>query len=99
MTIASRSWARRRNFGPPPRPDRAGLDSTACSSSARAFISGQRLLAVGLVDAVLVGGAGSLCGLTLNGFDSLESLSCARCQPFDEVRQGSTSARGPHCSC
>ena len=61
--------------------------STACSSSARAFISGQRLLAAGLVDAVLVGGADSLCGLTLNGFDSLESLSCARCQPFDEVRQ------------
>ncbi len=51
--------------------------STACSSSARAFISGQRLLAAGLVDAVLVGGADSLCGLTSNGFDSLESLSCA----------------------
>ncbi|MBX9563776.1 beta-ketoacyl-[acyl-carrier-protein] synthase family protein [Aeromonas hydrophila] len=68
--------------------------STACSSSARAFISGQRLLAAGLVDAVLVGGADSLCGLTLNGFDSLESLSCARCQPFDEARQGINIGEG-----
>ncbi|MGS3184638.1 beta-ketoacyl-[acyl-carrier-protein] synthase family protein [Aeromonas taiwanensis] len=68
--------------------------STACSSSARAFISGQRLLAAGLVDAVLVGGADSLCGLTLNGFDSLESLSCARCQPFDLARQGINIGEG-----
>ena len=68
--------------------------STACSSSARAFISGQRMLAAGLVDAVLVGGADSLCGLTLNGFDSLESLSCARCQPFDEARQGINIGEG-----
>ncbi|WP_404837889.1 beta-ketoacyl-[acyl-carrier-protein] synthase family protein [Aeromonas media] len=68
--------------------------STACSSSARAFISGQRLLAAGLADAVLVGGADSLCGLTLNGFDSLESLSSERCQPFDEARQGINIGEG-----
>lgn len=68
--------------------------STACSSSARAFISGQRLLAAGLADAVLVGGADSLCGLTLNGFDSLESLSGERCQPFDEARQGINIGEG-----
>ena len=68
--------------------------STACSSSARAFISGQRMLAAGLVDAVLVGGADSLCGLTLNGFDSLESLSGALCQPFDNDRQGINIGEG-----
>ncbi|WP_043762338.1 beta-ketoacyl-[acyl-carrier-protein] synthase family protein [Aeromonas taiwanensis] len=68
--------------------------STACSSSARAFISGQRLLAAGLVDAVLVGGADSLCGLTLNGFDSLESLSGEQCQPFDLARQGINIGEG-----
>ena len=68
--------------------------STACSSSARAFISGQRLLAAGLVDAVLVGGADSLCGLTLNGFDSLESLSGTLCQPFDNGRQGINIGEG-----
>lgn len=68
--------------------------STACSSSARAFISGQRMLAAGLVDAVLVGGADSLCGLTLNGFDSLESLSGSLCQPFDNDRQGINIGEG-----
>ncbi|MDM5139229.1 beta-ketoacyl-[acyl-carrier-protein] synthase family protein [Aeromonas bestiarum] len=68
--------------------------STACSSSARAFISGQRMLAAGLVDAVLVGGADSLCGLTLNGFDSLESLSGTLCQPFDNNRQGINIGEG-----
>ena len=68
--------------------------STACSSSARAFISGQRMLAAGLVDAVLVGGADSLCGLTLNGFDSLESLSGTLCQPFDNGRQGTHIGEG-----
>jgi 3-oxoacyl-[acyl-carrier-protein] synthase-1 len=68
--------------------------STACSSSARAFISGQRMLAAGLVDAVLVGGADSLCGLTLNGFDSLESLSSTLCQPFDNGRQGINIGEG-----
>lgn len=68
--------------------------STACSSSARAFISGQRMLAAGLVDAVLVGGADSLCGLTLNGFDSLESLSGSLCRPFDNDRQGINIGEG-----
>ena len=68
--------------------------STACSSSARAFISGQRMLAAGLVDAMLVGGADSLCGLTLNGFDSLESLSGTLCQPFDNGRQGINIGEG-----
>ncbi|MGE6168119.1 beta-ketoacyl-[acyl-carrier-protein] synthase family protein [Aeromonas media] len=68
--------------------------STACSSSARAFISGQRMLAAGLVDTVLVGGADSLCGLTLNGFDSLESLSGTLCQPFDTGRQGINIGEG-----
>ncbi|MDM5112313.1 beta-ketoacyl-[acyl-carrier-protein] synthase family protein [Aeromonas salmonicida] len=68
--------------------------STACSSSARAFISGQRMLAAGLVDAVIVGGADSLCGLTINGFDSLESLSSTLCQPFDNGRQGINIGEG-----
>lgn len=68
--------------------------STACSSSARAFISGQRLLAAGLADAVIVGGVDSLCGLTLNGFDSLESLSLARCRPFAAERCGINIGEG-----
>lgn len=68
--------------------------STACSSSARAFISGQRLLISGLADAVIVGGADSLCGLTLNGFHSLESLSPSRCQPFGAERRGINIGEG-----
>jgi 3-oxoacyl-[acyl-carrier-protein] synthase I len=68
--------------------------STACSSSARAFISGQRLLAAGLADAVIVGGVDSLCGLTLNGFDSLESLSTDLCRPFGSDRRGINIGEG-----
>ncbi|RKG36120.1 beta-ketoacyl-[acyl-carrier-protein] synthase family protein [Acinetobacter guerrae] len=62
--------------------------STACSSSAKAFIAGQRLLNADLADAVLVGGVDTLCRLTLNGFDSLESLSKGICQPCGLERDG-----------
>lgn len=62
--------------------------STACSSSAKAFAAGQRLINVGLADAVLVGGVDTLCKLTLNGFDSLESLSNSICQPCGQHRDG-----------
>ncbi|WP_148611423.1 beta-ketoacyl-[acyl-carrier-protein] synthase family protein [Aeromonas sobria] len=68
--------------------------STACSSSARAFITARRLLASGQADMALVGGADSLCGLTLNGFDSLESLSEQRCQPFAAGRDGINIGEG-----
>lgn len=68
--------------------------STACSSSARAFITARRLLASGQADVALVGGADSLCGLTLNGFDSLESLSEQRCQPFAARRDGINIGEG-----
>ncbi len=49
--------------------------STACSSSARAIISGKRLIEAGLVDVALVGGADTLSRMPVNGFNSLESLS------------------------
>lgn len=62
--------------------------STACSSSAKAFAAGQRLINAGLADAVLVGGVDSLCKLTLNGFNSLESLSAGICQPCGQQRDG-----------
>lgn len=64
--------------------------STACSSSARAFMSARSLLASGVVDAVVVGGVDSLCQLTLNGFKALESLSSGRCNPFSINRCGIT---------
>jgi 3-oxoacyl-[acyl-carrier-protein] synthase-1 len=62
--------------------------STACSSSAKALASAQRLINAGICDAVLVGGVDSLCRLTLNGFNSLESLSSERCRPFSQDRDG-----------
>ncbi len=64
--------------------------STACSSSARAIISGRRLIEAGLVDVAIVGGADSLSRMPVNGFNSLESFSTALCQPFARERCGIT---------
>jgi 3-oxoacyl-[acyl-carrier-protein] synthase-1 len=68
--------------------------STACSSSAKAFASAARLLAAGYCDAAIVGGVDSLCSLTLNGFDALESLSPERCNPFSANRRGINIGEG-----
>jgi 3-oxoacyl-[acyl-carrier-protein] synthase I len=62
--------------------------STACSSSGKAFASARRLIRQGLCDAVIVGGADSLCGLTVNGFAALESISTGLCKPFGAHRDG-----------
>lgn len=62
--------------------------STACSSSAKALASAQRLINAGICDAVLVGGVDSLCRLTLNGFNALDSLSAEICRPFSQDRDG-----------
>lgn len=62
--------------------------STACSSSAKALAAGQRLINADLADAVLVGGVDTLCRLTLNGFNSLESLSKEMCTPCGQQRDG-----------
>ena len=62
--------------------------STACSASGKAFASARRLLNLDLCDAVIVGGADSLCGLTINGFAALESLSTGYCKPFGKNRNG-----------
>jgi 3-oxoacyl-[acyl-carrier-protein] synthase-1 len=62
--------------------------STACSSSGKAFASSRRLINLDLCDAVIVGGADSLCSLTINGFAALESLSTGYCKPFGRHRDG-----------
>jgi 3-oxoacyl-[acyl-carrier-protein] synthase-1 len=62
--------------------------STACSSSAKAFASGERLLALGLADAVVVGGVDTLCGSVLFGFNALQLVSPEPCRPFDTNRRG-----------
>ncbi|WP_419712378.1 beta-ketoacyl-[acyl-carrier-protein] synthase family protein [Pseudomonas sp. NFX224] len=62
--------------------------STACTSSARALMSAQRLLDLGMCDVVLCGGVDTLCKLTLNGFSALEAVSGQRCNPFSVNRNG-----------
>ncbi len=62
--------------------------STACSASGKAFASARRLISLGFCDAVVVGGADSLCRLTVNGFNALESLSTGYCKPFGRNRNG-----------
>ncbi|HST26784.1 MAG TPA: beta-ketoacyl-[acyl-carrier-protein] synthase family protein [Rudaea sp.] len=62
--------------------------ATACSSSAKVFASAQRLICAGLADAAIVGGADTLCGSVLYGFNALELVSREPCRPFDAVRSG-----------
>jgi len=62
--------------------------STACSSSAKAFATAERLIRLGLADAAVVGGVDTLCGSVLFGFNSLELVSPEPCRPFDAGRNG-----------
>ncbi|MGI9326428.1 MAG: beta-ketoacyl-ACP synthase [Pseudomonadales bacterium] len=62
--------------------------SAACASSAKVFASAERWLQQGLVDAVVVGGADSLCLSVIYGFHSLQLVSPEPCQPFAPDRQG-----------
>lgn len=62
--------------------------STACTSSGRALMSARRLLAMGACDAVVCGGADSLCQLTVAGFSSLAAVSSNRCNPCSANRDG-----------
>ena len=68
--------------------------SNACASSGKAFASAQRWLTAGVVDAVLVGGADSLCQLTLRGFRALGLLSEEPSRPFCRDRRGINIGEG-----
>ncbi|MCW8832654.1 MAG: beta-ketoacyl-ACP synthase [Colwellia sp.] len=68
--------------------------STACTSSSKALISGQRLLENGLADIVIAGGVDSLCKMTINGFNALESISATHTQPFQTQRCGINIGEG-----
>lgn len=68
--------------------------ATACSSSAKVFASARRLIRAGLADAAIVGGADTLCRMTLTGFATLEALSPAVCNPFSRNRDGITIGEG-----
>ena len=62
--------------------------SSACSSSAKVFVSARRMIEAGLIDAAIVGGVDTLCLTTLYGFNSLGLLSPQPCRPFDLHRDG-----------
>jgi 3-oxoacyl-[acyl-carrier-protein] synthase I len=72
----------------------AAVVCTACSSSAKVFGSAARMIAAGLCDAAVIGGADSLCLTTLYGFASLGLLSSAPCRPFDSERDGISIGEG-----
>jgi 3-oxoacyl-[acyl-carrier-protein] synthase-1 len=66
----------------------AYVHSSACSSSAKAMAAAARLLRIGAADAVVTGGADSLCAFTVAGFGSLNLLSDRRCNPLSVNRNG-----------
>jgi len=68
--------------------------STACSSSAKVFASAERMIALGVIDAAVVGGVDSLCLTTLYGFSSLELTSSDPCRPYDANRKGISIGEG-----
>lgn len=72
----------------------ASVISTACSSSARALASAARLLRLGVCDAVLAGGADSLCRFTIAGFRALDAVSESRCNPMSVHRCGINIGEG-----
>jgi 3-oxoacyl-[acyl-carrier-protein] synthase-1 len=68
--------------------------STACSSGAKVFASAARMLALGLIDAAVVGGVDTHCMTTLYGFHSLELVGSDICRPWDARRQGLSLGEG-----
>jgi 3-oxoacyl-[acyl-carrier-protein] synthase-1 len=68
--------------------------SSACASAAKAMASAARLLATGMVDAVITGGVDTLCGFTVAGFSALESVSAEPCNPFSANRKGINIGEG-----
>ncbi|MBP2306697.1 3-oxoacyl-[acyl-carrier-protein] synthase-1 [Azospirillum melinis] len=62
--------------------------SSACATTSKVFANAARMIAAGLCDAAVVGGADSLCLTTLYGFHSLELVSPTPCRPFDADRCG-----------
>lgn len=68
--------------------------STACSSSGKALCAARRLIDADICDAVITGGADTICDLTLNGFGALELLSDTICNPFSKNRSGITIGEG-----
>ena len=68
--------------------------STTCSSATNAVILGARLIANGVMDCMICGGAEALSKITINGFNSLMILDKEHCRPFDHNRNGLNLGEG-----
>lgn len=68
--------------------------STACTSSAKVFSAGARLLQAGICDAVILGGSDALAKLTISGFTALESTDIALTNPMSRNRKGINIGEG-----
>jgi 3-oxoacyl-[acyl-carrier-protein] synthase-1 len=68
--------------------------SSACASGGKAFSAGARLIKAGVCDAVIVGGADSLCTMTVGGFRSLQAISDEICNPMSRNRAGTNIGEG-----
>jgi 3-oxoacyl-[acyl-carrier-protein] synthase-1 len=62
--------------------------STACAATSKVFANAARMIAAGVCDAAIVGGADTLCATTLFGFHSLGVMAEEPCRPFDAARTG-----------
>ena len=62
--------------------------STACASTARSMMDAAALIRAGACDAAVVGGADTLCRMTLHGFASLELISPGPTRPCAADRTG-----------
>lgn len=68
--------------------------STACSSSAKALLTGRRLLSLGVCDAAIVGGADTLSRFTVAGFGALDAISPELTNPMSKNRKGINIGEG-----
>lgn len=68
--------------------------SSACATTAKVFGNAARMIAAGVCDAAIVGGADTLCATTLYGFQSLNVMSEEPCRPFDAERRGISIGEG-----
>ncbi len=68
--------------------------SAACASGGKAFSTAARLINGGFCDAAIVGGADTLCSMTIGGFRSLQALSDDICNPMSANRDGTNIGEG-----
>lgn len=68
--------------------------TTACSSSAGAFVKASELIRAGFADAALVGGTDVASDTVLLGFGSLGAVSPEKTNPFSKNRCGITLGEG-----